>query len=107
MIITWLGCSTIIYFTCWLLPGISIDSFWTAAVTAIVLALINNFIKPVLLLLTLPITIITFGFFSFVLNALILMLASFMIDGFVVINFWWAMLGSFIIFTTYSFVFSV
>ena len=97
MIIKWLSYSAIIYFTCWFLPGISVESFWTAAVTAIILALVNNFVKPFLILITLPVTALTLGFFLFAINALMLMLVSSMIDGFVVAGFWWAMLFSIVL----------
>ncbi|MEO6290298.1 MAG: phage holin family protein [Ginsengibacter sp.] len=76
------------------LPGIHIDSFWTAIVLALVLAILNLIIKPILVILTLPITILTFGLFLFVINALIILLAGKFINGFVVDGFWWALLFS-------------
>ena len=74
------------------LSGISVDSFWTAFIFAIVLALLNVFVKPILILLTLPVTIITLGLFLFVINALVVLLASRLVDGFVIKNFWWGLL---------------
>jgi putative membrane protein len=74
--------------------GIHIDKFTTALVLALVLALMNAFLKPILIILTLPITIVTFGLFLFVINALIVLLASKFIDGFSVDGFWWALLFS-------------
>ena len=76
------------------LPGIHINSFWTALVLALVLAFLNAIIKPILVILTLPLTIFTFGLFLFVINALIILLASEFIDGFRVDGFWWALLFS-------------
>jgi putative membrane protein len=78
----------------YLLSGIEIDSFWTAIVVAIVLAILNAIIKPLLIILTLPITIVTLGLFLFVINALIILLASHFVSGFRVDGFWWALLFS-------------
>ena len=76
------------------LPGIHIDTFWTAIVLALVLALLNFLLKPILILLTLPITILTFGFFLFIINALIVWFAGQLVDGFHVKSFMWALLFS-------------
>lgn len=78
----------------YLLSGIEIDSFWTAIIVAIVLAILNAIIKPLLIILTLPITILTLGLFLFVINALIILLASHFVPGFRVDGFWWALLFS-------------
>jgi|AntAceMinimDraft_9_1070365.scaffolds.fasta_scaffold00170_25 putative membrane protein len=85
-----------------ILPGIQIKSFWTAVLIAIVLALLNFFVYPVMVFLSIPITIITFGLFLFVINAVIIMLASAMIGGFKVEGFWWALIFSIVLsFVTY------
>ena len=84
------------------LPGIHIDNFWTAIVLALVLAILNSIIKPVLVLLTLPITILTFGLFLFVINAVIILIASNFIHGFTVDGFWWALLFSLLLSTISS-----
>jgi putative membrane protein len=76
----------------YLLNGVIIDSFWTAIVLAIVLAILNAVVKPLLILLTFPITLVTLGLFLFVINALIIILADKLIDGFEVKSFWWALL---------------
>ena len=78
----------------YILSGISIDTFWTAIVVAIVLAMLNAIVKPALILFTLPITLLTLGLFLFVINALIILLAEYLIDGFRVDGFWWALLFS-------------
>lgn len=78
----------------WALPGIHVTTFWTALVVAVILALLNIFIRPILVILTIPITIVTLGLFLFIINALIIMLAGYMIDGFTVDGFWWALLFS-------------
>jgi putative membrane protein len=74
--------------------GIHIDSFWTALILAIVLAILNAIVKPLLIILTLPITILTFGLFLFVINACIILLAGKFVPGFAVDGFWWALLFS-------------
>ena len=78
----------------YLLSGIHIDTFWTAIIVAIVLGLLNAVVKPILIFLTLPITLVTFGLFLFVINALIILLTARLIDGFGVDGFWWALLFS-------------
>lgn len=78
----------------YLLEGIKFDSFWTAIILAIVLAVLNAIVKPLLILFTLPITLFTFGLFLFVINALIILLAEKLVDGFQVDGFWWALLFS-------------
>lgn len=70
-----------------LIPGVSVESFTTAVIVAIVLGILNTFLKPVLQILALPITILTLGLFYFVVNVFIIYLASFLVDGFYVSNF--------------------
>lgn len=88
--------SIAVYFTAWLLPGISIENYGTAIITAIVLGLLNAFVKPLLQILSLPITVLTLGLFLLVINTIIILLASKMVSGFHVGNFWWALLFSII-----------
>ena len=76
------------------LPGIHIHTFWTAIVLSLVLAVLNFLLKPILIILTLPITILTFGLFLFVINALIVLLAGNFVRGFEVDGFGWALLFS-------------
>ncbi len=78
----------------YVLKGVNIDTFWTALVFALVLAVLNVFLKPLLIILTLPVTIITLGLFLFVVNALIVLLASRFVDGISIANFWWGLLFS-------------
>jgi putative membrane protein len=89
--------SLAIYFTAWLLPGIEIKSYPSAILVAIVLGLLNVFLKPVLQFLSFPLTIVTFGLFLLVINALIILLTSTIIGSFRVENFWWALLFSIIV----------
>jgi putative membrane protein len=92
-----------IMITAYLLPGISVQSFGTALVTALVLGLINAVLRPILVVLTLPFTIITLGLFILILNGLLVLLTSAIVTGFLVVNIWWAMLFS-IVFSVISFV---
>ncbi len=84
----------IIYLLAWLLPGIEVTSFWSAIIVAIVLGLLNVFLKPILVILTIPVTIVTLGLFLVVINAFIIMIAGSFVDGFMVSSFWWALLFS-------------
>lgn len=76
------------------LPGTSIDSFTTGLWVAVALGVLNMFLKPLLVLLTLPATVLTLGLFLFVINAVIVMLASYFVNGFHVSGFWTALLFS-------------
>ena len=81
----------------YLLSGISVNSFWTALIVSLVLGLLNTFLRPILLLFSLPINIITLGLFTFVINAFIIIIADYLIADFRVANFLWALLLSLII----------
>jgi putative membrane protein len=81
----------------YLLPGVTVESFWTALIVAALLALLNVTLKPILIVLTIPVTILTLGLFLLVINALIILLADALISGFMVSNFWWALAFSLIL----------
>jgi putative membrane protein len=81
----------------YILPGVELAGFTTAIIVAFVLALLNAFLKPILIILTIPITIFTFGLFLLVINAAMIMLASHFISGFYVDGFWYALLFSIIL----------
>lgn len=81
----------------YLLPGVHIANFTSALLLAVVLAILNAFIKPVLIILTLPITLVTLGLFLLVINALIILIASHFVSGFHVDGFWWALLFSIVL----------
>lgn len=74
-----------------LLPGIHADDFVTGLLVAVVLALLNTLLRPLLIILTLPITILTLGLFLLAINAAMVLLADKLIDGFTVDSFWWAL----------------
>ena len=92
LLIGWLIIAITVMAGSYIIPGISVDSFTTALVVAVVLGIINIFLKPILLILTLPITILTLGLFALVLNALLIMLAANLVPGFEVSGFWAALL---------------
>ena len=75
-------------------PGIHVEGLYPALIAALVLGVLNVIIKPILLILTLPITILTLGLFAFVINALLFQFAASFIQGFDVDSFWYALLGS-------------
>jgi putative membrane protein len=83
-----------ILITTYLLAGIQLAGFGIAIVVAIVLAIVNALIKPILVIFTLPVTILTLGLFLVVINALMIMLTAWLVPGFAVDNFWWAILFS-------------
>lgn len=82
--------SIVIFLGAHLLSGVTIKNYWTSIGVAIVLAILNMFIRPLIVILTLPLTIITLGLFVLVINAWILMLADKFIDGLKIKNFGWA-----------------
>ena len=103
-VLRWVLTGVAVAVALWVVPGFSfVGTQWVAiALTALVLALINASIKPVLSLLSLPITVLTLGLFALVLNALMLLLASWLSVnlfhvGIVIAGFWWAMLGALVI----------
>ena len=80
-----------------LLPGVYIDSFKDAIIVAIILALLNYFIKPVIVFLTIPVSVFSFGIFLLVINSLIILLADLLSSGFEVNGFWWALVFSIVL----------
>lgn len=92
-----------IFIASYILPGVAINDGITILIVAVVLGAINTFIKPLLILLTLPLTIITLGLFTFIINALLVLLTSYVVPGFEVENFWWALLFSLVISIVSSF----
>ena len=90
--IQWLVSAAAIVITAYLLPGVKVAGVFAALVTALVLGLINAVLKPLLILLTLPLNILTLGLFTLVINALLIMLAAAIVPGFFVQGFWWALL---------------
>ncbi|MBI2024233.1 phage holin family protein [Candidatus Giovannonibacteria bacterium] len=97
IVINWIISALAIIVVAYLLPGVTVSGFIAALITALVLGIINAFLRPILVILTLPINIITLGLFTFVINALLIMLAGAVVPGFAVRNFWWALLFSLVL----------
>lgn len=91
IIITILVNALAVFITAYLLKGVTVKNFLHAILVAVVLSIINAIIKPILVILTIPITILTLGLFILVINALIIMLVDYLLSGFKVKNFWWAL----------------
>ena len=100
LILVWILNAVALLVVAYLLPGISVASFGSALIAALVLGLVNMLVKPVLVLLTLPITIVTLGLFLIVLNALLFWFVGTILRGFQVNGFWWAVGGAIL----YSFI---
>ena len=94
LLLVWILNAVTLLIVAYVLPGIVVSSFWSAMLAAAVLGLINMLVKPVLILLTLPITIVTLGLFLLVINALMFWLAGSILKGFQVNGFWWAVGGA-------------
>ena len=80
-----------------ILPGVSVDSFTTSLWVVVALVLLNMIVKPILEILTFPITILSLGLFLFVINGIIIMLCDYFVGGFEVVNFWYALLFSLVL----------
>jgi len=90
-----------------ILPGVEVSSYWIALLVALVLSVLNILVKPLLILLTLPVTIVTLGLFLLVVNAIIILLADALVDGFDVRDIWWALLFSLLLSVLQSIFFSL
>jgi len=83
--------------TAYILPGVSVEDYGTALIVALILAIVNVLVKPILVILTIPITIVTLGLFLLVINAAIILFVDNLVSGFTVTGFWWALLFSLIL----------
>ncbi|MFA7319239.1 MAG: phage holin family protein [Parcubacteria group bacterium] len=99
IIIRWLLYALAIIITAYILPkeAIFVQSFFVALVVAVVLGFLNSIIRPLLIILTLPIQIFTLGLFTLVINAVLVMLTSSLVSGFYVKSFWWALIFSLVL----------
>lgn len=86
--IHWLVAAIAILISAYVLPGVTVDGIVAALVVAVILGAINAFLRPLFVLLTLPISIVTLGLFVFVINGLLVMLAASIVPGFAVANLW-------------------
>src|SRR6185295_813445 len=83
--------------TAYLLPGVHVQDYWAALLVAALISFSNMFVKPILIVLTIPITLVTFGLFLLVINALIILMVDNLVDSFSVDDFWWALAFSLIL----------
>lgn len=97
LLVRWILFTLAIMFVAWLVPGINVENFQSAMLVTVIIALINIFIRPLIVFITLPINILTLGVFTLVINALLLMLAGYLAPGFYVDGFLSAFLGSIVL----------
>ena len=97
LILQWLVLSLAIMIMAWIVPGIVVSNFLTAMFAGVVIALINIFIKPVLLLLFLPINILSLGIFVLIINAVLLLFVAYLVPGVTIAGFWSAFAGAIIL----------
>jgi putative membrane protein len=105
LLLVWLIHTIALIAVAYLVPGVMVASFGAALVAALVLGLVNAVIRPILILLTLPATILTLGLFIFVINGLLFWFVGSFIQGFAVAGFWWGVLGA-IVYSIFSMVLS-
>lgn len=107
LILRIISTSILVMVISYLLKGVVVDEFSTALTVAIVLGLLNFFVKPILVLFTLPVTVFTLGFFLLVINAIIILLCDHFVDGFDVNGFWTALFFSIILSLSQSLVYKL
>jgi putative membrane protein len=105
LLAVWLVNAAALIAVAYLLPGITVSSFITALIAALVLGLVNAIIRPILILLTLPATILTLGVFIFILNGLLFWMVAYFVEGFGVAGFWAGFFGA-IVFSLISWLLS-
>lgn len=94
LLLCWLVNALSLVIIAYLFPGIEISNFGVALIVAVILALINVFIRPIIILITLPINILTLGLFTLVINGLLFWFAASFIEGFFIAGFWSALFGA-------------
>jgi putative membrane protein len=105
LLAVWLVNALALIAVAYLLPGISVSSFLTALIAALVLGLVNAIIRPILILFTLPATVLTLGLFIFVINGLLFWMVAYFVEGFAVSGFWAGFFGA-IVFSLISWLLS-
>lgn len=91
----------------YIIPGVGVAGFWNALVLAVVLGVLNTVLRPILIFLTLPLTILTLGLFTLVINTILILLASYLVPGFIVTSFLQAFLFSIVLSLVGSFMFAL
>ncbi len=97
ILLHWLISAVGVMIAAYILPGVHVADFWTALVVAVVLGIVNAILKPILVILTLPINILTLGLFTLAINAALILLVTAVVPGFSVAGFWWAVAFSFVL----------
>ncbi len=97
ILINWILSGLAVFAAAYLLPGVHVQNFTAALIAALVIGIFNAILKPILVILTLPITIITLGLFTFVIQALLILLAAKIVPGFRVDGFFWALVLSLVL----------
>ena len=97
IIIRFLLSGVAVMLTAYLLPGAHVEDYWAALLVAVLISVSNVIVKPVLVIFTIPITILTLGLFLLVINAVIILMVDYFVDGFYVDGFWWALAFSLIL----------
>ena len=103
ILINWVVSALVVIAVAYILPGVAVGSFFIALVVALVLGLVNAVLKPIAVILTLPLTILSLGLFIFVINAALVLLVATVVPGFQVTSFWWALIFSLILSLVNSF----
>ena len=93
-LLRWFTNALLVILVTYVVPGISVKSFWTALLVALILGILNAVVRPILIILTLPITLLTLGLFTLVINGVLFWLVSTVVKGFSVDGFWAAFLGA-------------
>lgn len=96
-LLQWLITALALAVTAWLLPGVHVQSLLALLLAALILGLVNAIVRPVLVALTLPITVLTLGIFYLVVNGAAFALAAWLSPGFTIDGFWWAVLGALVL----------
>jgi putative membrane protein len=97
LLLKWLLSAVSVLIAAYLLPGVSVESFWAALVVSVILAIFNAILRPILVILTIPVTVLTLGLFLLVINAIIVLMTDAIIADFYVAGFWYALLFSLIV----------
>ncbi len=97
LVVRFLLSGVAVMLTAYLLPGVHVQDYWAALLVALLISVSNAVVRPVLVLFTIPITILTLGLFLLVINALIILMVDYFVQGFNVDGFWWALAFSLIL----------
>ena len=97
VIVRFLLSGVAVMLTAYLLPGAHVQDYWAALLVAVLVSLSNVIVRPILVIFTIPITILTLGLFLLVINAVIILMVDYFVDGFSVDGFWWALAFSLIL----------